>query len=247
MNPDQGWFWGIDSVLFVILTTQFAIMKTRFCLLILLTIGFGILQAQSNKLVPIFDGKTLAGWRTFQNKPSDSWKVVGGLLYGNGLNKGNHADLITEAEYEHFKLVFDWKISKGGNSGLLYMVNEQSDASFHSGPEYQLLDDQGYPEKIENWQKTGANYAMQAPTMNATLPAGKWNHTVIIVNRGRVEHWLNGKRVVEYELWSDAWNKAKAAGKWKDYPQYGMSKKGHIAIQDHGGDIWLRNIKIQEL
>jgi hypothetical protein len=100
-------------------------MKTRFCLLFLLTIGFGLLQAQSNKLVPIFDGKSLNGWRTFQNKPSDSWKVVSGLLYGNGLNKGNHADLITEAEYENFKLVFDWKISKGGNSGLLYMVNEQ--------------------------------------------------------------------------------------------------------------------------
>lgn len=98
MNPGQGCFGGIDSVVFVILSTQLAIMKIRFSLFSLLIMAVGLLQAQSNKLVPIFDGKTLAGWRTFQNKPSDSWKVEGGLLYGNGLNKGNHADLITEAE-----------------------------------------------------------------------------------------------------------------------------------------------------
>lgn len=207
-----------------------------------------LLRAQEGKkMKSIFDGKSLAGWRTYQNKPSDSWQVKNGILYGNGTNAGKHADLITEAEYENFKLALDWKISKAGNSGILYMVKETDEPSYHSGPEYQLLDDKGYPEKIENWQKTGANYAMNPPAVDATLPAERWNHTVIIVNRGHVEHWLNGKKVVEYELWSDEWKKNKAAGKWKDVPGYGMSKKGHIALQDHGGETWFKNIKIMEL
>ncbi len=202
---------------------------------------------QSNKLVSIFDGKTLSGWRTYQNKPSDSWSVEYGVLHGNGITATKHADLITDAEYENFKLVFDWKISKGGNSGLLYLVTEQYPSSHQTGPEYQLIDDIGYPGKLENWQKAGANYAMNPPELDATLPAGKWNHTVIIVNRGHVEHWLNGKRVVTCEMWTEAWNKAKAEGKWKDYPGYGISKKGHIALQDHGGETWFKNIKIQVL
>lgn len=196
----------------------------------------------------LFDGKSLNGWRTYQHKTADSWFVQDGML----CNKGNkdpqtkHADLITVAEYEDFELSLDWKIAPQGNSGILYRVTEQYTASYKSGPEYQLLDDQGYPEKIENWQKTGANYAMDAPTVDATKPAGEWNHTVIKVRKGHVEHWLNGKKVVSYELWSDAWQQHKAHGKWKDEPGYGMAKKGHIAIQDHGGEICLKNILIRE-
>jgi hypothetical protein len=110
-----------------------------------------------------------------------------------------------------------------------------------------LLDDRGYPTKIEDWQKTGANYAMDPPLMDATKPAGEWNHTVIIVNKGHVEHWLNGKKVVEYELWTDTWQKHKATGKWKDHKGYGLASKGHIAIQDHGGEAWFKNITIREL
>ncbi len=198
---------------------------------------------------PLFDGKTLNGWRTYQHKPADSWGVKDGILY----NKGNkdtsirHADLITEGEYENFRLSVEWKIAAQANSGILYMVTEAFSASYLSGPEYQLIDDRGYPAKLENWQKTGANYAMDAPLLDATKPAGEWNKTVIIVNHGKVEHWLNGQKVVSYELWTDAWKQHKATGKWKDAKGYGTSAKGHIALQDHGGEAGFRNMMIEEL
>ena len=198
---------------------------------------------------PLFDGQTLNGWRTYQHKPANSWGVRDGILY----NKGNtdttirHADLITEGEYENFRLSVEWKIAPQANSGILYMVTEAFSAAHLSGPEYQLIDDRGYPAKLEDWQKTGANYAMDAPLLDATKPAGEWNKTVIIVNHGKVEHWLNGQKVVSYELWTDTWKQHKATGKWKDASGYGTSARGHIALQDHGGEAWFRNMTIEEL
>lgn len=208
-----------------------------------------VAQKSNAKWKALYNGKNLAGWRTYQGKPADSWSVNDGMLYNKGNKDTNtrHADLITASQYENFELSLDWKIAKGGNSGILYMVTEEYPRSYESGPEYQLLDDIGYPAKIENWQKTGANYAMDPPMVDATKPAGEWNNTVIMVNKGRVEHWLNGKKVVQYELWTDTWKQHKAAGKWKDDKGYGASKKGHIAIQDHGGEAWFRNIKIRKL
>lgn len=198
---------------------------------------------------PLFNGKTLAGWRTYQNKPADSWGVKDGILFnkGNGDPQTKHADLITQKQYEDFELSFEWKIAAAANSGLLYMVTEEFSGSHLSGPEYQLIDDKGYPAKLENWQKTGANYAMDPPLLDATKPAGEWNHTVIKVFKGHVEHWLNEKKVVDYDLWSESWIDHKSKGKWKDTPGYGLAKKGHIAIQDHGGEAWFREIKIREL
>ncbi|MDB5209864.1 MAG: hypothetical protein JWQ30_691 [Sediminibacterium sp.] len=198
---------------------------------------------------PLFNGKTLTGWRTYQNKPADSWLVKDGMLYnkGNADPQTKHADLITEKEYEDFELAFDWKIAPAANSGILYMVTEEFASSYQSGPEYQLIDDKGYPAKLEDWQKTGANYAMDPPLLDATKPAGEWNHTVIKVFKGHVEHWLNGKKVVEYSLWSEAWIDHKSKGKWKDTPGYGLARKGHLAIQDHGGEAWFKDIKIREL
>jgi hypothetical protein len=107
----------------------------------------------------------------------------------------------------------DWKISPKGNSGIMYLVTEQYDNTYQSGPEYQLIDDNGFPEHIEEYQKTGANYAMQAPGVSAAKAPGEWNHTMIIVNKGHVEHWLNGKKLLEYQIGSDEWKKQKAAGK----------------------------------
>ena len=199
--------------------------------------------------VALFDGTSMKGWRSYQNKPANSWSVKDGLLS----NKGNkdtsvkHADLITEKEFENFELRVDWKIAPQANSGIIYMVTENYPSSYQSGPEYQLLDDQGYPEKIENWQKTGANYAMNPPTIDATKPAGEWTHTVIIVDHGKVEHWLNGQLVVAYTLWNEEWQKHKASGKWKDTKGYGQSAKGHIALQDHGGEVWFKNILLREI
>ena len=162
----------------------------------------------------LFDGKTLNGWRTFKNQ-AGNWKIENDLLCSHTADSGN-ADLITANTYENFEIDIDWKISAAGNSGILYLVTEDYDQTYLSGPEYQLIDDDGFPEKIEDWQKAGANYAMQAPAVKAANKPGEWNTTRIIVNNGHVEHWLNGKKIVEYDLWSDEWKKQKANSKWKD-------------------------------
>lgn len=197
----------------------------------------------------LFNGTSLKGWRTFQNKVSASWMVQDGLLYCKGTKGGNqeHADLITEEEFGNFDLYLEWKIAAGANSGILYLVSEKYPATYHSGPEYQLIDDKGYPAKLENWQKTGANYAMNAPLLDVTKPAGEWNTTRIIVNNGHVAHWLNGEKIVTYQLWDDTWQQNKANGKWKDMDSYGSVKSGHIALQDHGGEAWFREIRIRRI
>ncbi|MBS1745027.1 MAG: DUF1080 domain-containing protein [Bacteroidetes bacterium] len=198
----------------------------------------------------LFDGKTMNGWRTFKNQPG-SWQIDSGMLCSKTADAG-HADLITDSEYENFELSVDWKISPEGNSGIMYLVNENFDETYLSGPEYQLIDDDGYPEKIAPDQHTGSNYAMQPPAVNATKKPGEWNTSKIVVNNGHVEHWLNGKKVVEYTLWSNAWKKEKAAGKWKDVAGYGASKNGHIAFQSSHNrvatsGICFKNIKIKLL
>lgn len=199
----------------------------------------------------LFDGKTLNGWRTFKNQPG-SWKVNDGILCSERSEENTHADLITNDTFDNFELSIDWKISPKGNSGIMYMVTEDYDAAYESGPEYQLIDDDGFPEHIEDWQKTGANYGMQPPAIKAANKPGEWNHTIINVNKGHVEHWLNGKKIVEYNLGSDTWKKQKAAGKWKDDAGYGASKTGHIALQSAHSEIdntyiCFKNIKIKSL
>jgi hypothetical protein len=118
---------------------------------------------------------------------------------------------------------------------------------YETGPEYQIIDDLGWPEPLQEWQKSGANYAMHVAMNKELKPVGEWNTAAIIVNNRHVEHWLNGLKVVEYELWTDEWKQLVANGKWKDYPAYGLAKKGHLVLQDHGSNVWYKNIKIREL
>jgi hypothetical protein len=198
----------------------------------------------------LFDGKSLNGWRPYQNQVTNSWTVDNGIMYCKGSvtdKSDKRADMITTKEYENFDLSIDWKISAQGNSGILYMVTEEFPRSYLSGPEYQIIDDINFPQKLEDWQKTGANYAMDPAPTAAPNPAGQWNTTRIVVNKGHVQHWLNGKKLLDFEMWTDEWKKKKATGKWKDAPGYGMSKKGHIGLQDHGSEAWFKNLKIKEL
>jgi len=197
-----------------------------------------------------FDGKSTNGWRYYQNKTSTSWEVINGTLHSKGSadNYGSiNADLMTTDQYNNFELSVDYKISPKGNSGILYLVTEDYPTSYLSGPEYQIIDDINFPEKLEDWQKTGANYAMNPAPGAHPNPAGEWNTARIVVNKGHVEHWLNGKKIVEYEIGSEEWKKNKLNGKWKDAGGYGMAKKGYIALQDHGSEAWFKNIKIRRL
>ena len=198
----------------------------------------------------LFDGKTKNGWRYYQNKPSKSWEVNNGTLHskGSAANYGSiNADLMTKDQYDNFELSVDYKISPKGNSGILYLVTEALESSYLSGPEYQIIDDINFPEKLEDWQKTGANYAMNPAPDAEPKAVGEWNTARIIVNKGHVEHWLNWKKIVEYEIGSEEWKKNKMNGKFKDATGYGMAKKGYIALQDHGSEAWFKNVKIRKL
>ena len=195
----------------------------------------------------LFDGSTMNGWRSYKNKESEGWDVKNGELYCKAEGVTKRADLITNNAYENYELQIDWKIAPKKNSGIIYMVTEENGASYESGPEYQLIDDLGYPAKLNDKQLSGSNYDVHAPSAKTAKPAGEFNHTRIVINKGHVEHWLNGTKVVDYQLWTPEWEQLKANSKWKDVKPYGMSKSGHIALQDHGGGIAFKNIKLKPL
>lgn len=195
----------------------------------------------------LFDGKTTAGWRGFKKSAMpEGWTVVDGAL----TRGGKAGDIVTVDQFDDFELTIDWKIAPGANSGLFYRVIETSDAGpmWHVAPEYQLIDDRGYKGgPLKGTQLTAANYDLQPPAVDATKPAGEWNTTRILANGSHVEHWLNGKKIVEYELWSEAWKALVEKSKFKDHPEYARARKGHIGIQDHGDWAAFRNIKIRDV
>ena len=206
----------------------------------------------TREAVDLFDGKSLAGWHGFNKTGAvKNWTVTDGALVCLGAAKDAHGgDLVTDKQYTDFELSWDWKVDQGSNSGVMYHVIEDPkyQSPYETGPEYQVMDDIGFPEKLENWQMAGADYAMYAANEKKKLrPVGEWNTSKIIFDNNHVEHWLNGEKIVEFEAWSDDWNQKKTTGKWKDFPDYGQAKTGFIALQDHGNKAYYRNIKIKEL
>jgi hypothetical protein len=201
----------------------------------------------------LFDGSSLIGWHEFNKKGQQikGWSILDSALVCLGSTKENGGgDLVSDGDYENMELSWEWKLDAGSNSGVLYHVIEepQFNSPSETGPEYQLIDDAGYPEKLEGWQKTGADYAMQPAGPNKKLKlVGQWNTSKIIYNQGHVEHWLNGDKIVEFEAGSPEWNKHRSAGKWKDYPDYAKSKRGKIVLQNYGKKVYFRNIVIKEL
>ncbi len=236
-------------------------MKNQFSFLLLLlsVLFFGCSNPQ-NVLSPqeeqegwklLFDGQSLEGWKNYNAPGVIGWTVTDGCLAASGTGADQMGYIITEKEYDNFELVWEWKIAAEGNSGVLYHVTESEKfkTPYLTGPEYQLIDDIGFPQKIEDWQKTGADYAMHIadPATKKLNPVGVWNSSRIIFDNGHVEHWLNGEKIVEFEAWTPEWFKLKESGKWAMAPEYGLSETGHICLQDHGSKVWFRNIKIKEL
>ncbi len=198
----------------------------------------------------LFDGQTMTGWRNYKNKENDSWEVLDGMLHCKKVNdstENKRADLMTTDQYENYEFAFDWKIAPQGNSGVIYRVTEEFDVPYASGPEYQLIDDVGYPGELKAPNKTGSNYDVHEAKNKTLNPPGEWNSSKIVVNVNHVEHWLNGVKVLEYELGSPDWKKRVAGSKWKDFPGYGLAKTGYIDLQDHGSEAWFRNIFIKVL
>jgi len=197
----------------------------------------------------LFDGKTTTGWRGFKMETlPDGWQVMDGNLVTLGKGDDMGGDIITTSQFEDFDLYLEWAISPGGNSGIFFHVLEGDYPTIYAtGPEYQLIDDVGFPEKLGEWQKTGANYAMHNPENVVLKPVGEFNSSRILVKDGHVTHWLNGNKVVEYDLWTDDWKARLITGKWNTYPGYGLARNGFIGLQDHGSFIRFRNIKIKDL
>jgi hypothetical protein len=176
----------------------------------------------------------------------EGWAVKDGAL----TRVAKTTDIVSDEEYANFELQFDWMIAKNGNSGLFFHVVESPKYkdTYYTGPEFQLLDNAGHPDAKngpDRW--AGANYALHAPTKNTAHGPGEWNQCRLVVNNGHVEHWMNGAKVVEYELWSDDWKARVAKSKFTQWPDYGMAKSGHIALQEHGAEIAFRNLKIKVL
>ncbi|BCS32781.1 glycosyl hydrolase [Luteitalea sp. TBR-22] len=194
---------------------------------------------------PLFDGKTLAGWRSFKSEaPPAGWTVKDGILART--DKGG--DLMTVGQYGSFELELDYRIAVGGNSGIMYRVVTQGDAPYWSGPEYQILDNERHPDAKNGPDRlAGANYDLIAPSAAVSKPAGEWNTAKIVVHGNHVEHWLNGTKVVTYEFGSPEWTKMVAESKFKVWPMYGKAARGHIVLQDHGDLVEFRNIRIKDL
>lgn len=187
-------------------------------------------------------------WRRYKGEGiPEAWQVSeDGTLHFSG--EGEGGDIITVEQYENFELELEWKISPAGNSGIMFRVSEEHDYPWRTGPEYQILDNDAHPDAKEGADRhAGANYDMHAPSVDIVNPVGEWNQARIVVDGAKVEHWLNGEMIVSYELWSDDWKAAIAESKWIDMPDYGLTKVGHICLQDHSDPVWFRNIRIRSL
>jgi hypothetical protein len=195
----------------------------------------------------LFDGKTTTGWRGWKQATApDGWKAVDGAL----TRVAKAGDLITVEKYGSFDFTFEWRIAQNGNSGVFFHVAEAQDlpSTYTTGPEYQLLDNDGHPDAKNGPDRfAGGNYALHAPVNGVPKPIGQWNQSRLLVDGPHVEHWLNGAKVVEYELWSADWKDRVSKSKFSTMPRYGLEKTGHIALQDHGSEVAFRNLKLKSL
>ena len=190
-------------------------------------------------------------WRAYNRESlPGNWKIKDEIIECFGRAGDVGGDIISREQYADFELSLSWKISANGNSGIFYHTIE--DTIYHSpyqtAAEYQILDDVGFTSPVEDWQTTGANYAMHIPNDKKKLnPIGEWNSTRIIFNKGKVEHWLNGEKIVEFDKFSEDWKIKRNSGKWSDFPDYGKANYGYIGLQDHGSGVWFKDVKIRKL
>ena len=192
----------------------------------------------------LFDGNSLEGWRGYNSEfMPTGWSVENGLL----TRTGPGGDIITEQQFGDFELYLEWLVGPGGNSGVLVRAVEGQEEVYHGAPEMQILDDAGHPDGRSPLTSAGSNYGLHGAPRGIVKSAGEWNSSRIVVVNNQVEHWLNGDKVVEYELGSADWLRRVANSKFAQWPAYGRASRGHIGIQDHGDRVSFRNLKVREL
>ncbi len=214
-------------------------------------------EEQEQGFVLLFDGESTEGWRSYAGEsfPEEGWVIEDGQLYlkgaGTGEAGGQGGDIIYDKQYKDFHLKLDWKISSGGNSGIFYLAQElEGEPIWKSAPEMQILDNERHIDAglgVDGNRKAGSLYDLIPAEPQNANPAGEWNSVEIMVYRGTVIHRMNGEVVVEYHLGTSDWENMIDNSKFADFEQFGTATEGYIGLQDHGDDVWFRNIKIREL
>ena len=208
----------------------------------------------------LFDGETTEGWRGYlkEDFPSQGWTIEDGALkvIGSGAGEaGGGGDIIYDEKFKDFELSLEWKVSEGGNSGIFYLAQEiEGEPIYTSAPEMQILDNERHPDARlgrDGNRMAGSLYDLIPAKPQNAKPVGQWNKVNIIVYRGTVVHFQNDEQVVEYHLWTDDWKNMVADSKFKDWENFinagGEDRTGYIGLQDHGDDVWFRNIKIKRM
>jgi hypothetical protein len=198
----------------------------------------------------LFDGKTTDGWHGYNLKVfPDCWAIEDGSLTMNTTGSAESLDILTNKKYRNFALSVEYKLTKAANSGIIYQIAEDPKYKFpyETGPEFQIIDHENWPDKLEEWQINGANYAMYPPLVKPYKPLGEWNRLFLVVNGNSVTQILNDQVVVKYEKYSEEWKKLKNSGKWTSFPDWGKFDEGFISLQNHGTKVWYRSIKIKEI
>jgi len=198
----------------------------------------------------LFDGTTTTGWHGYNMKEfPDSWKIEDASLTMSTTGSQESQDIITNDKYRDFALSLEYKMTKACNSGVIFQVAEDTMYKFpyETGPEFQIVDQENWPDKLEDWQINGANYAMYPPMAKPYKPVGDWNQLFLFVKGNNVTQILNGVVVVTYVKNSEEWTKLRNSGKWSAFPDWGKYDEGFISLQNHGTKVWFRNIKLMKL
>jgi hypothetical protein len=211
--------------------------------LILASFIAGAAASHAGDWTPLFDGKSLVGWTSDTGgKPGDAWKVEDGAIH----RAGKAGDMLSAKEYKDFEFEFEWKISAKGNSGVKYRV--QKSPGGWLGPEYQVLDDNGHPNgKVADTTASSLYEIAPAAKDKDLKPVGEWNVSKIVAKGTVLEHWLNGKLTVKIDTTSEEWKKLKADSKFSKMEDFAGPAAGHLLLQDHGDEVWFRNLRIREL
>ncbi len=195
----------------------------------------------------LFDGKSTDAWRGYRRSsfPDKGWTIDQGAL--KTVVGGDHVDLITKQKFRNFELEMEWKVSPGGNGGIFYRAGEEDAEIWHNAPEIQVLDDHKHADGRNPKTSAGSLYALIAPTGKKLRPVGEFNQFRLVLRGNHGEHWLNGVKIVEYELGSDSLAALIAQSKFKDKPNFARLAEGYIGIQHHGQEVWYRSIRVRSL
>ena len=210
-------------------------------------------STQKNGFVKLISKNSIDGWHTYgKSTVGNAWTVEDRTIHFDPkvTDPAQKGDLASNADYENFHLKYEWKIAKNGNSGVMFNVNEDGKKypqPYLTGPEMQVLDNDGHPDAKIFKHRAGDLYDLIPSSQETVKPAGEWNMAEIILNKGKLEFHLNGVKVVETMMWDDAWNKMVAGSKFRSMPDFGKFKSGKIVFQDHGDEVWYRNIVIKTL